>query len=271
MNELTLIDTFSGIGGFSLAGDWAGFRTVCFSEVDPYASAVLRKHWPDVPNLGDITKADFTPYAGATVLTGGFPCQPFSTAGKQRGKDDDRFLWPAMLRAIRESRPTWIVGENVNGFVGMGLSGAKSDLEGEGYKVRPFIIPACAVGADHRRDRVWIVAHLDGVRKLQPGGIIQDERGRALPRDYKVNAGALRVGLSTARQHQKSESAKTENRLESAVAAFPGRDTYPALLRKVYGIPRRMDRIKSLGNAIVPQVAFEILSAIAAIEMGEVI
>ena len=234
MNELTLIDTFSGIGGFSLAGDRAGFRTVCFSEVDPYASAVLRKHWPDVPNLGDITKADFTAYAGSTVLCGGFPCQPFSAAGKRRGKADDRYLWPSMLRAIRESRPTWIVGENVNGFINMGLADAASDLALEGYVVRPFIVPACAVGADHRRDRVWIVAN------------------------------AHSQGLQASRQ--RGETTQTES--PSDAPSFPRREAYPGLLREVHGIPSRVDRIKSLGNSIVPQVAEQILKGIAAIERG---
>lgn len=240
MNELTLVDLFSGIGGFSLAGDRAGFRTLCFSEVDPYASAVLRKHWPNVPNLGDITKADFSPYAGATVLCGGFPCQPFSVAGKRRGKADDRYLWPAMLHAIRIIRPDYVIGENVDGFIGLGLDGAISDLEVEGYSVRSFIIPACAIGADHKRNRVWVVAYTDS------------------------------PGLQVTRKRGATEEASQGVSIQPAFAGFPGRKTYPELLRSVHGLPRRMDRIKSLGNSIVPQVAEVILRAIAQIERGEV-
>ena len=240
MNELTIVDLFSGIGGFSLAGDRAGFRTVCFAEVDPYASAVLGKHWPGVPNLGDITKADFSPYAGATVLTGGFPCQPFSVAGKRRGKTDDRFLWPAMLSVIAAVKPAWVLGENVAGIVRMELDRVLADLEGQGYFAVPLVIPACAVEADHRRFRVWAVAYLDG------------------------------PGLQVTRKRGASEGASKGVSIQPAFTSFPGREAYPELLRSVHGLPRRMDRIKCLGNAIVPQVAEVILRAIAQIERGEV-
>ena len=159
MNERTHLDLFSGIGGFALAAKWNGFRTVGFCDNEPYAQAVLRKHWPDVPIHDDIRKVRGELYAGITLLTGGFPCQPFSVAGKQRGKTDDRYLWPEMLRVIREARPAWIVGENVAGIVNMALDQVHADLEAEDYEVETLIIPACAVDASHRRDRCWIVAH----------------------------------------------------------------------------------------------------------------
>ena len=159
MNEKpTHLDLFSGIGGFALAAGWAGFETVGFCDNEPYAQAVLKKHWPNVPIHGDIKALDGTAYRGVTLLTGGFPCQPFSNAGKRRGKDDDRYLWPQMLRVIQEARPTWIVGENVVGIIGLALDQVCSDLEAEGYEVEPIIIPACGVDAPHRRNRVWVVA-----------------------------------------------------------------------------------------------------------------
>jgi DNA (cytosine-5)-methyltransferase 1 len=155
----THLDLFSGIGGFALAAGWAGFETVGFCDNEPYAQAVLKKHWPNVPIHGDIKALDGTAYRGVTLLTGGFPCQPFSNAGKRRGKDDDRYLWPQMLRVIQEARPAWIVGENVVGIIGLALDQVCSDLEACGYEVEPIIIPACGVDAPHRRDRIWIVGN----------------------------------------------------------------------------------------------------------------
>lgn len=265
MKQLTLIDTFSGIGGFSLAGRWAGYRTVCFSEVDPYASAVLRKHWPDVPNLGDIKNADFTPYAGATVLTGGFPCQPYSVAGHRKGRDDDRYLWPALLSAIQNARPAWVVGENVTGIINMELDHLLADLAGVGYTSLPFVIPACATGADHRRLRVWIVAHADRHREQQQEGSVEEERGRDLLRIGPLTSHPASPRLQSPRKYR-AHARKVDVHTEPSTPGFPRRDTYPDLLRKVHGVSRRMDRIKSLGNAIVPQVAFQILQAIAKVE-----
>jgi len=158
MNEKTHLDLFSGIGGFALAAKWNGYRTVGFCDNEPYAQAVLKKHWPEVPCHKDIREVRGDLYAGVSLLTGGFPCQPFSVAGKQRGKDDNRYLWPEMLRVIREARPAWIIGENVAGIVNLALDTVCADLEAEGYEVEPIIIPACAVDAPHRRDRVWIIA-----------------------------------------------------------------------------------------------------------------
>ena len=162
MNDLTHLSLFSGIGGLDLAAEWAGFRTVGQCEWADYPRAVLEKHWPGLPRWRDIrtlTGDDFFAKTGLrtiTVLSGGFPCQPFSTAGKRRGKDDDRYLWPEMLRVIREIRPTWVVGENVAGIVSMALDTVLSDLESIGYACQAFVIPACAVDAPHRRDRVAI-------------------------------------------------------------------------------------------------------------------
>ena len=158
MNHL---DLFSGIGGLHLAGEmvWGDeFNTIAHVEIDKFCQKVLKKHWPNVPIISDIKEYK---HNGTTIdlLTGGFPCQPFSCAGKQRGKKDDRYLWPAMLRIISATRPTWIIGENVAGIIKLGLDQVLSDLENEDYACQSFIIPACAQNAPHRRDRVWIVAN----------------------------------------------------------------------------------------------------------------
>jgi len=157
---MTHIDLFSGIGGFALAARWAGIKTIQFVERDPFCQKVLAKNFKEVPIHDNITTYHF--YTAGTrpfLITGGFPCQPFSVAGKRRGKEDDRYLWPEMLRIIKEARPDWVIGENVAGFINMGLDDCISDLESEGYEVQAFVIPACAVQAPHRRDRVWIVAN----------------------------------------------------------------------------------------------------------------
>jgi len=157
---MKMLDLFSGIGGFSLAGEWSGFETVGFCEIDKYCQKVLKKNFPDVPIFDDIRKLSRSDIDGAVdVITGGFPCQPFSVAGRKKGTQDDRDLWPQMFRVIKEFKPTWVIGENVANFVSMAFKRTKTDLESEGYEVQPFIIPACGVGARHRRDRVWIVGY----------------------------------------------------------------------------------------------------------------
>lgn len=161
---MTHASLFSGIGGFDLAAEWAGWTNVFNCEIDSFCRKVLKYHFPDAEQYEDIKKSDFSKWRDRIdVLTGGFPCQPFSLAGKRKGTDDDRYLWPAMLGVIRTVRPRWVVGENVYGIVnwsdGLVFDTVCSDLETAGYEVQPYIIPACGVGAPHRRDRVWFVAH----------------------------------------------------------------------------------------------------------------
>ena len=160
---MKVLDLFSGIGGFSVGLEKAGFETIAFCEIDPYCQAVLRKHWPGVPiftDVRDITARELEArQLIPDVICGGFPCQPFSVAGKQRGAEDDRHLWPELFRIVKEVRPDWCIFENVTGLIKLGIDEVLSDLEAQDYSTGTFVIPACGVDAPHRRDRVWIVAH----------------------------------------------------------------------------------------------------------------
>ena len=277
MNEKTHLDLFSGIGGFALAAKWNGYRTVGFCDNEPYAQAVLKKHWPEVPCHKDIREVRGELYAGVTLLTGGFPCQPFSVAGKQRGKDDNRYLWPEMLRVIQEARPTWIIGENVAGIVNLALDQVCADLEGQGYEVEPIIIPACAVDAPHRRDRVWIVGHskLDGLTASKTSGGLfdqsEEQRGKVEKRESSGASCAspdVADSISQRGCGGNSEGQYAEDAWESSrhsrdnsrgVATWIAE---PNVGRVANGIPNRSHRLKGLGNAIVPQVASEIIRCI---------
>jgi DNA (cytosine-5)-methyltransferase 1 len=277
MNEKTHLDLFSGIGGFALAAKWNGYRTVGFCDNEPYAQAVLKKHWPEVPCHKDIREVRGELYAGVTLLTGGFPCQPFSVAGKQRGKDDNRYLWPEMLRVIQEAKPTWIIGENVAGIVNLALDQVCADLEGQGYEVEPIIVPACAVDAPHRRDRVWIVGHskLNGLTASKTSGGLLDksEEQRGKVKEWE-SSGASCTSSDVADSVSErgccwnSEGEYAEDVRESSrhsrdnsrgVATWIAE---PSVGRVANGIPNRSHRLKGLGNAIVPQVAAEIIRCI---------
>lgn len=166
----TVLDLFSGIGGFSLGLETAGMRTVAFCEIDRYCRDILRQHWPTTPTYHDIRQLnqrtlDHDNIPPIDLICGGYPCQPFSEAGRRSGTSDPRHLWPEMHRLIREIRPRWVICENVAGHIQLGLDGVLDDLEAAGYTCTPFLLPACAVGAPHRRDRVWIVANATGLRR----------------------------------------------------------------------------------------------------------
>jgi DNA (cytosine-5)-methyltransferase 1 len=191
MNHLGL---FEGIGGFSLAARWAGWHTVAWCEINPFGQQVLKYHFPNATGHGDITKTDFTVYRGTVdIITGGFPCQPYSTAGKRLGKEDERHLWPQMLRAIREVQPRWVVGENVAGLVnwsdGLVFEEVQTDLEAEGYEVLAFVLPACGVDAPHRRDRVWFVAYSENSRGSAEFGQVQSTNGEVPERYDNAESG----------------------------------------------------------------------------------
>jgi DNA (cytosine-5)-methyltransferase 1 len=160
---MKVLDLFSGIGGFSIGLEKAGFETVAFCEIEDYPRAVLKRHWPDIPIYRDVKQLTGEQLRAdgiiPDVIVGGYPCQPFSLAGVRRGEKDDRHLWPEVRRLVNEIRPAWCIFENVAGHITMGLDEVLSDLEAEDYATRPFVIPACGVDAPHKRDRVWIVAH----------------------------------------------------------------------------------------------------------------
>ncbi len=235
MRMMRHVDLCSGIGGFSLGFEWAGLsRPVMFCDVEPWCRKVLAKHWPDVPIAEDVKELANDPEGTipeCDILTAGYPCQPFSHAGKRRGEADDRHIWPYIREIVARKRPAWCVFENVYGHVSMGLDTVLADLEADGYTTRPFIVPACSVDAAHRRDRVWIVAHTDSVR---PQGV------GAEPND------ARQAGLRCREARGKKGFWAAE----------------PDVCRVAHGIPRRVDRLKGLGNAIVPQVAMQIGVAI---------
>ena len=159
---MRLLDLFSGIGGFSYAAETliGGYETVAFCEMDEFCQKVLKKHWPQVPIFDDVRTLDATRLGRIDIVTGGYPCQPFSQAGRRQGEEDERHLWPEMLRIIKSCQPRYVVAENVAGHVTMGLDQVLTDLEDQGYTTRPIIVPACAKNAPHRRDRVWIIGQL---------------------------------------------------------------------------------------------------------------
>lgn len=365
--KLTHLSLFSGIGGLDLAAEWAGFESVGQCEWADYPTKVLEKHWPDVPRWRDIrtlTGDDFYAKTGrrtVDIISGGFPCQPFSVAGKQRGKEDDRYLWPEMVRVIAELRPTWVVGENVAGIVNMALDDVLSDLEREGYATRTFLLPAHVVGAPHRRYRTAIVGYSkhNGLYATKVCGGIgetgnREQKGEKTPcessgtgesrhvpfmadtdirtvRDdskdigtanRKINApdyssvsgGATAIcnaagqGFSngTSEQVARQETQEPElKRSDSNVSntnngSWPmrrdgklsaieeigsqrddnrgGAPEYvtgewwavePDVGRVANGVPSRVDRLKCLGNAVVPQQFYPVFKAIADIEFNQ--
>lgn len=185
---------FSGIGGFDLAADWMGWCNEFHCEWNEFGRKVLGHYWPQAKSYEDITKADFTIHEGQIdILTGGFPCQPYSVAGKRKGKEDERHLWPEMLRAIREIQPRWVVGENVRGLIswngGLVFDEVQADLEAEGYQVQPFVLPACGINAPHRRDRVWFIAHSHHKRNSTGLRQVQKEDGEISERNNNAESG----------------------------------------------------------------------------------
>jgi DNA (cytosine-5)-methyltransferase 1 len=231
-----VLDLFSGIGGFSLGLERAGMQTAAFCEIDGFCRRLLARHWPGVPIYPEIKqltarRLHHDHIKHIDLICGGYPCQPFSVAGHQRGERDPRHLWPEMYRILRELRPRWLVCENVAGHVELGLDAVLGDLEAAGYSATTFVIPACAVGAPHRRDRVWIVAHAPGLGLQGPLG----KEGRQLT--------------------QELSSAQVWRHLPA-----------PFTCGSIDGIPFGVDRLRALGNAVVPQIPELIGKAILACE-----
>ena len=320
---------FSGIGGLDLGLERAGMDVIWQSEIDPYACKVLDKHWPTVPNLGNIKEIDWSQVERPNVICGGYPCQPFSTAGKRQGEGDARHLWPWVRECIAELRPRYAVLENVRGHLSLGFGTVLGDLATIGYDTEWQVIPAAAVGAPHRRDRVFIVAYAKSIggngRKNRDNSIsigTRKEMGvktRAISGDVadtdsigwvygqtELNATEGRIDAqrdiatssadvadtnSTSRQQRREREVQEsdiggcgqtmadnefigdgQHRLTTDVAGDGGqRDNHqrgeanddirqwwaiePDVGRVAHGVPNRVDRLRCLGNAVVPQVA----------------
>ena len=319
---------FSGIGGFDLAAQWMGWNNIFQVEKDDWCRRVLAKNFPKTERFADIK--DFTGYEYTNridVISGGFPCQPFSVAGQRKGKDDDRYLWEEMLRVIATIKPTYVVGENVTGIIGLALDTVLSDLEAQDYTTETFIIPACSKNAWHRRDRVWIVAYANSIgrqneQKENGKSVCNGERNNTIEKQGREqqqrrtgksgvifpNPTSSGTGMEEHRSsgqggEQANEcepkilrqenwqvsskginasggnvSANTDNtgckeqrqQITDGTELFAPKcsswwEAEPRVGRVVDGIPGRVDRLKGLGNAIVPQVAYEIFSAIGAV------
>jgi len=295
--EVTHVELFAGIGGIGIAAEWVGFRTVAQVERDPYCLKVLEKHWPGVHRVSDIRDFPDQDYGAVTLVSGGFPCQPFSAAGKRRGKQDDRYLWPEMLRAILEIKPTWVLAENVPGILsleqGVLFENLLASLEAATYEVFPLVLPASGVGANHRRERVFIVGHANGERRQQESGSTHGDEGQDEGRT-KIHtdklAGASQDVADTDRNNghggggtlqmgRGGSTSETEKdcRFEDAQrCAKPGMGDLadgfsnwmvePDIPRVAKGVKDRVNKLRALGNAVVPQQVYPILQAIAEVE-----
>ena len=275
---------FSGIGGFDLAAEWMGWHNEFHCEWMPFPRKVLSHYFPNSISYEDITKTDFSIHRGTIdILTGGFPCQPYSSAGKRLGKEDERHLWPHMLRAISEIKPTYVVGENVRGLTnwngGMVFEEVCVDLESQGYEVQPILLPACAVGAPHRRDRVWFVAYSNSIRQHEcecdNEEFTSEGRINAL-NDINANDGqgnvtnTCEIGFSSLQSIGKLGRKRLAFNYESRIwQKFPsqppicgGDDGLPTELDGITFSKWRNESIKGYGNAIVPQVAYQIFKTI---------
>ena len=232
---------FSGIGGFDLAAEWMGWENVFQVEWDKYCQKVLTKNFPNVKKYGDIKEFDGKKYKGSIdILSGGFPCQPFSIAGKSKGSDDDRHLWPQYLRIIREIQPPFVVGENVPGIIEMELDNIIADMESEGYSTEQFDIPAYAIWGLHSRRRIWIICYSKNYRQQHP----VNSKDKGLSNERHNKEVSIKRGIACDKERFLKQIRTSE------------------FIRTSNGLPHRMDRIKALGNSIVPQIAFQIFKAI---------
>jgi DNA (cytosine-5)-methyltransferase 1 len=287
---------FSGIGGFDLAAEWMGWENVFNCEINKYCQQILKQHFPKSILYDDIKKTNFKEWNGKIdIISGGFPCQPYSNAGKRKGKEDDRHLWPEMLRAIREIQPRWVVGENVSGLLnwskGLVLDEIKADLEAAGFEVfPPLVLPACGVNAPHRRDRVWIIAHSinggykagrkeetekDGVQGIS--GQTMDTRKfdgtniSPITTNTDSNIGCkgwvYQAEQQETERHTGTFNARSyqRNTWENFPTQSPlcGRnDGLPTELSGITISKHRTESIKAYGNSIVPQVVYQIFKTI---------
>jgi DNA (cytosine-5)-methyltransferase 1 len=292
---MTHASLFSGIGGFDLASEWMGWENLFHCEWNPFGQQVLKHHFPKSISYDDITKTDFSIHRGQVdILTGGFPCQPYSSAGKRLGNEDERHLWPEMLRTIQEVQPRWVVGENVLGLTnwngGLVFNEVQVDLEAKGYEVQAFILPACAKNAPHRRDRVWFVAYSNLYNDKRKVGSI-DAKEKRISKEYRKEYSPSRefsgtniqdvtntnkIGFSTKMGNGElgRELGFTKRDEQNMWNSFPtqppicgGNDGLPTELDSISLSKYRKESLMAYGNAIVPQVAYEIFKAINEFEL----
>lgn len=268
---MKVLDLFSGIGGFTLGLERAGMQTMAFCEIDKFCQKVLKKHWPHIPIHDDITKLDGKQYAGTIdLICGGYPCQPFSVAGKQKGHQDARHLWPEMLRIIKDAKPEWVVAENVEGHIKLGLDAVLNDLESEGYTCWTFIIPACAIGAPHQRNRVWIIANAEHYGQFATKK--PNSKREAVYNNSEGKNGASKfAGMGQSCDVAYSKCKRTQGERKEPLFRFKefswcknirgpkdlrSRQDIPEPLicRNDDGFSQRVDRLRAIGNAVVPQI-----------------
>ena len=259
---LTVGSLFSGIGGIDLGLERAGMNVIWQSEIDPFACKVLKKHWPEVPNHGDIKEIKWHEIERPDVICGGYPCQPFSTAGKRRGNQDPRHLWPWVRHAISQLRPQYAIMENVRGHLSMGGTDVLSDLAGIGYDAEWRVISAASVGANHKRDRVIIVAYPNYTRSgTSDGGInrnwtTQEQRRKNEPQFGFGRCSSEMADTNCGRGKKRVFNDKyIQEFTHLGWSVTANWQTEPDVGRVAHGISDRVDRLKGLGNAVVPQVA----------------
>ena len=293
MTEHKLLDLFSGIGGFSYAAEQFGIKTIGFVEKDEFCQKVLKKHWKNVPIESDIRNVKGDNYGTATIVSGGFPCQPFSVAGKRKGQDDDRYLWDETIRVVAECKPRWFIGENVDGLVniqeGMVLRQVQDDLEKEGFQVQCLVIPASGVGAWHQRKRIWIIGH--NVSDSNSGELLGcistsrlcGEKLKGLDSNEEKDRNEVwgeteRCGEQVADRGNVSDSDKQRTQIQikgkQPGIKVPGsteQKSWWQTQSELCGVPNgvsyelhsdRTNRIKALGNSIVPQIAEQLFKSI---------
>ena len=260
---LTVGSLFSGIGGLDLGLERAGMKVIWQSEIDPYCNKVLKKHWPEVPNYGDIKQIDWATIERPNVICGGYPCQPFSTAGKRRGTDDPRHLWPWVRTAISELQPEYAILENVRGHLSMGGLRVIGELAEIGYDAEWRIVSAAGVGAPHRRDRIIIVAYPNNARnRACKHGIDTNGKAQIQGRENISQFGSCGcskdVAYANCGRQQECDTVERSIPVFSQICSgeFASQwKTEPNVGRVAHGIPARVDRLRGLGNAVVPQVA----------------
>ena len=278
--KLKHLDLFSGIGGFSLGLEaTGGFETMAFCDIEEYPRQVLQKHWPHVKQYKDIKELNYERLKAdginsIDIITGGYPCQPFSVAGRKKGEEDPRHLWPEYFRLVKELRPTWVIGENVSGHIKLGLDTVISDLESEDYAVRPFSISASSIGANHQRERVWIVANSG--RSRGPWSELREENENETRKEnanqFERSSSAPSSSANTnsegsQRYGNKYKLRKSQEERKTSWSRWW--ESEPDVGRVAHGVPKRVDRLKCLGNSLVPQIPYYIGKVILEVMNGK--